>query len=192
MSGFYPVMPRHRRCCNPGPCTRTTRPPWPVGLLSQYAPASGAGCGLELSEVGQAGVAAQVAGAEDSLDPHRLPVLEILLGPQVPVEHIDQDALLSRRSIARIPSVTQRVRASRCCIPPGPDPSACSATVQLFLRGSGVSNPSDECPPAAAAPACGNAARPEHHLIQQPHPLGRIYAAVGRHRNIIGSRRKPA
>jgi hypothetical protein len=42
----------------------------------QYAPVGGAGLGLEFVQVGQAGVAAQVAGGvDDGLDPHRLPVL---------------------------------------------------------------------------------------------------------------------
>ena len=41
-----------------------------------------AGLVLELREVGQAGVAAQVAGCvNDGLDPHRAAVLEVLLDP---------------------------------------------------------------------------------------------------------------
>src|SRR5258705_10819753 len=59
----------------------------------QYAPVGGAGLGLELVQVGQAGVAAQVAGgAAGGLDPHRPAVLEVLLDPRVLVGHVDQDA----------------------------------------------------------------------------------------------------
>src|SRR6266566_3207966 len=59
----------------------------------QYAPVGGAGFGLEFVEVGEAGVAAQVAGGvDDGLDPHRLPVFEVLLDPRVFVEDVDDDA----------------------------------------------------------------------------------------------------
>ena len=58
----------------------------------QYAPVGGAGLGLQIVQVGQAGVAAQVAGGvDDGLDPHRPPVLQVLLDPRVLVEHVDQD-----------------------------------------------------------------------------------------------------
>jgi hypothetical protein len=44
--------------------------PWSARSVSEYAPVSGAGPGLELVQVGQAGVAAQVArGVDDGLDP---------------------------------------------------------------------------------------------------------------------------
>src|SRR6266536_1842538 len=59
----------------------------------QYAPAGGAGFGPELVQVGQAGVAPQVAGGvDDGLDPHRPPVFEVLLDPRMLVEHVDDDA----------------------------------------------------------------------------------------------------
>src|SRR6185437_3065294 len=46
----------------------------------QYALVAGAGLVLELGEVGQAGVAVQVAGAvDDGLDPQRPAFLEVLL-----------------------------------------------------------------------------------------------------------------
>ncbi|MGH3267907.1 MAG: hypothetical protein ACRDN1_02385, partial [Trebonia sp.] len=65
-----------------------------AGALSlQYAPVHGAGLALEFGEVGQAGVAADVAGAvDDGLDPHRPPVLEVLLDPGVLVEDVQDHA----------------------------------------------------------------------------------------------------
>jgi hypothetical protein len=50
----------------------------------QYAPAGGAGLGLEFVQVGQAGVAAQVAGGvDDGLDPHRPAVISIIFSGRV-------------------------------------------------------------------------------------------------------------
>ena len=59
----------------------------------QYAVVGGAGLGLKLGEVVQAGVAAQVAGrVDDGLDPHRPAVFEVLLDPRVLVEQVEHDA----------------------------------------------------------------------------------------------------
>src|SRR5690348_5920101 len=67
--------------------------PWPARSASSMRRLAARAFGLELVQVGQAGVAAQVAGGvDDGLDPHRLPVLEVLLDPRVLVEHVDQDA----------------------------------------------------------------------------------------------------
>jgi hypothetical protein len=53
------------------------------------------GFALELVEVGQAGVAAQVAGGVDhGLDAHRPAVFEVLLDPRVLVEDVDDHALV--------------------------------------------------------------------------------------------------
>jgi hypothetical protein len=63
----------------------------------QYAPVSGAGLGLEFVQVGQAGVAAQVAGSiDDRLDPHRPAVLEVLLDPRRSIA-VRKTPLVSRR-----------------------------------------------------------------------------------------------
>ena len=61
---------------------------WP-GARLPYAPADGAGLVLELGEVGQAGVAAEVAGrVDDGLDPQGAALLEVLLDPGVLVEDV--------------------------------------------------------------------------------------------------------
>jgi len=53
------------------------------------------GLGLRFVQVGQAGVAAQVAGGvTDGLDPHRPAVFEVLLDPRVLVEDVDDHALV--------------------------------------------------------------------------------------------------
>jgi hypothetical protein len=78
----------------------------------QYAPAGGAGLGLEFVQVGQAGVAAQVAGgAAGGLDPHRPAVLEVLLDPRVLAGDIDQDAAVVAAPVAvrKTPRVSRRI-----------------------------------------------------------------------------------
>jgi hypothetical protein len=53
------------------------------------------GLGLQLVEVGQPGVAAQVAGGvDDGFDAHRPAVFEVLLDPRVLVEDVDDHALV--------------------------------------------------------------------------------------------------
>jgi hypothetical protein len=55
------------------------------------SPFSGTGLGLQVVEVGQAGVAAQVAGVvDDGHDAHRAAVFEVLLDAGVPVEDVEQ------------------------------------------------------------------------------------------------------
>jgi hypothetical protein len=59
----------------------------------QYAVVGGAGFGLQGFEVGQAGVAPQVAGGvDDGLDPHRPAVFEVLLDPRVLAAQVEHDA----------------------------------------------------------------------------------------------------
>jgi hypothetical protein len=51
---------------------------------------AGTAFGLELVEVGQAGLAAQVSGTvDDGLDAHRATVFEVLLDPGMLIEHVD-------------------------------------------------------------------------------------------------------
>src|SRR6266702_4536694 len=74
------------------------------------------GLGLQLVEVGQAGVAAQVTGCvDDGLDPHRATVLQILPDPGVPVEHVEDDP-------AVVPAVDRGAeRADRVAPDPTPE-----------------------------------------------------------------------
>jgi hypothetical protein len=63
----------------------------------QYAPAAGAGLFLKLGPVGQADVAAQVAGAvDDGLDPHRPALFQVLLDPRVLAGDVHHHALVVR------------------------------------------------------------------------------------------------
>src|SRR5580704_18452296 len=63
----------------------------------QYAPVDGPRLVLQFGEVGQPGVAAQVArGIDDGLDPHRAAALEVLLDPEALVEDVDHGSVMLR------------------------------------------------------------------------------------------------
>src|SRR6266540_767542 len=68
--------------------------PWPTRLSVQQSLVDRTGLGLQVVEVGQQALAADVVGVVDhGLDAQRTAVLEVLLGPRVLVDHVDGHAL---------------------------------------------------------------------------------------------------
>src|SRR6266542_267538 len=68
--------------------------PWPTRLSVQQPLVDRTGLGLQVVQVGQQTLAADVVGVVDhGLDAHSPAVLEVLLGPGVLVEHVDGHTL---------------------------------------------------------------------------------------------------